>query len=240
MGKKKAENCLLKMHLSGTFPPAYTIVQRHEGGYANDPDDIGGETYRGIARAVWPQWEGWRYIDLWKIELGLSENRAPRNNEFATAATSQHADKIDQLVRQFYFNLWQASRADQITDQQVANAYFDLYVLSSQAVKTMQQALNTLPGVSVSVDNRIGPETISAINAAPAEELLEAFADKRIEFHHSQISKGIVNAKYLEGWIKRAEAFLPDVEIVPMTGIIAVTLIGGYFLYRYQKQTSKN
>ncbi len=35
----------------------------HEGGYTNDPVDVGGETYRGIARRYNPQWEGWDLID---------------------------------------------------------------------------------------------------------------------------------------------------------------------------------
>lgn len=34
-----------------------------EGGYVNDPNDRGGETYRGIARKFHPTWVGWRIID---------------------------------------------------------------------------------------------------------------------------------------------------------------------------------
>lgn len=30
----------------------------HEGGYSNDPIDLGGETYKGIARNAHPNWQG--------------------------------------------------------------------------------------------------------------------------------------------------------------------------------------
>jgi len=42
-------------------------VLKSEGGHANDPDDGGGETYRGIARKFWPQWAGWKIIDAAKM-----------------------------------------------------------------------------------------------------------------------------------------------------------------------------
>jgi len=32
------------------FNLAFSKMLFHEGGYVNDPDDLGGETYKGIAR----------------------------------------------------------------------------------------------------------------------------------------------------------------------------------------------
>ena len=37
-----------------------------EGGYVNDPDDAGGETYLGISRKHNPKWDGWKKIDSFK------------------------------------------------------------------------------------------------------------------------------------------------------------------------------
>jgi len=45
-----------------------TIV--NEGGYGNDPDDPGGETYKGFARKIHSKWEGWTTIDLQKRQAG--------------------------------------------------------------------------------------------------------------------------------------------------------------------------
>ena len=41
-------------------------VLRTEGGYVNDKDDSGGETYKGISRVNWPRWSGWVIVDICK------------------------------------------------------------------------------------------------------------------------------------------------------------------------------
>ena len=50
------------------FLDAYSITLQHEGGYGNDPDDVGGETYKGISRVYNPSWKGWGLIDDYKSE----------------------------------------------------------------------------------------------------------------------------------------------------------------------------
>ena len=45
------------------FLDAYAITMSHEGGYCNDPDDVGGETYKGVSRVYNPSWIGWGVID---------------------------------------------------------------------------------------------------------------------------------------------------------------------------------
>ena len=48
------------------FNQAFQLVIAHEGGYVNDPDDPGGETYKGVARKIHSKWEGWQNIDILK------------------------------------------------------------------------------------------------------------------------------------------------------------------------------
>ena len=48
------------------FKEAFEKTMGHEGGYGNDPDDAGGETYKGIARVYNPGWSGWAVIDAAK------------------------------------------------------------------------------------------------------------------------------------------------------------------------------
>jgi type VI secretion system secreted protein VgrG len=38
------------------FLKAFNTTMTFEGGYANDPDDAGGETYMGISRRYHPDW----------------------------------------------------------------------------------------------------------------------------------------------------------------------------------------
>jgi len=45
------------------YKKAIEKVLKTEGGYANDPSDKGGETYKGISRKNWPSWDGWEIID---------------------------------------------------------------------------------------------------------------------------------------------------------------------------------
>ena len=45
------------------FQEAYDILYTHEGDYANDPDDYGGETYKGVSRRYQTTWKGWTIID---------------------------------------------------------------------------------------------------------------------------------------------------------------------------------
>jgi lysozyme family protein len=45
------------------FRISYDLTNQIEGGYVNDPDDKGGETYRGIARKKHPSWRGWYKVD---------------------------------------------------------------------------------------------------------------------------------------------------------------------------------
>lgn len=45
------------------FKTAYDITSGLEGGYVNDTNDLGQETYKGISRRFWPHWDGWQHID---------------------------------------------------------------------------------------------------------------------------------------------------------------------------------
>ena len=44
------------------FNQAFKKVMSAEGGYVNDPDDPGGETYKGVARKMNPRWSGWAIV----------------------------------------------------------------------------------------------------------------------------------------------------------------------------------
>jgi lysozyme family protein len=215
------------------FEPSYAITQKNEGGYVNDTKDKGGETYRGIARKIWASWKGWALIDIWKVGL----LRLPKTNEFV-AASFVHSSTIDRLVRDFYFAQWTASMAGSINDQALANAYYDLYVLSGQAVTTLQKALKSI-GHAVSIDNKIGSQTISLVNKSDSELLLKAFTAQRIEFHQEMVKKGYVNEKYLNGWIKRAEQFMQfATKEQKVIGLGAIMVMIGIF-FAFKKSISK-
>src|SRR2546426_796362 len=75
------------------FDYALTQLLKVEGGYANDPRDPGGETYKGISRVFWPNWSGWPLIDAAKsapkFHERLSENEHAINDCDAESLLSE-------------------------------------------------------------------------------------------------------------------------------------------------------
>jgi lysozyme family protein len=75
-----------------------------EGGYANDPNDRGGETFRGIARKFWTNWGGWKYVDVKDFKNPI----------------------LNDLVMSFYkVNFWNPIGGDKINSQPIANILVD-------------------------------------------------------------------------------------------------------------------
>lgn len=212
--------------------PAYNIVDRNEGGYVNNPNDPGGETYRGISRKSFPNWEGWTVIDFYKSAYGAIPTNAKISTIYPPGA---YVDT--HLVPDFYAWLWNQSRAGEIVDQNVANIYFDFFVLHSQAVKAMQQALNAL-GNNVAVDNRIGPQTLAAINSTDPAKLHDAYKSIRQQYHDQRST-----SEFYAGWTKRNNSFptLSKNAKVMGNNFLIVGIVGlaiGVFLWgegEYQK-----
>ena len=89
-----------------------------EGGYVNDPDDAGGETYLGISRKNNSQWVGWKVIDEEK-KKGLKNITARLKKD--TALTN--SAKL--LYKQ---NYWDVLELDDIPSQKIAHQLFDTAV----------------------------------------------------------------------------------------------------------------
>lgn len=94
-----------------------------EGGYANDPDDAGGETYAGITCKNWPSWPGWPTIDF---------SKPLRRGQIVPAA--------DTHVKSFYRpHYWDKICGDAIQDQRSATSLLDFYVNSGyHAIRIVQ------------------------------------------------------------------------------------------------------
>lgn len=178
------------------FLPAYKNTAINEGGYANDPQDRGGETYKGISRKNWPTWGGWKYIDAIK-QHGTSaiyiNKEAAKNNT------------IGILVQEFYkANFWYALNLQWLNDQQLANNVYDFGVNAGTvtAAKRLQRAANEICG-SLAVDGQIGSKTISTINKLDAKSVYNAFNDQRKMFYDNIIANNPSQAKFKNSWYSR-------------------------------------
>lgn len=167
------------------FDPAFDITLKHEGGYVNDPLDRGGETYKGIARRHWPQWDGWALVD------------AKRWSDPA----------LDKAVRDFYRReFWDRLRLGELRDQRVANELFDTAVNqgTATAARYLQEAVSIL-GRPVTVDGKVGPMTITAANAVDGRRLFNLINIIQGERYLEIIRKDPAQVRFLNGWLTRVE-----------------------------------
>lgn len=119
-----------------TFIDALDKVKIAEGGYVNDPDDKGGETYRGISRVHNPDWRGWVIIDeykeMYKTIIGLNK-KLKENIVLQKEVYSLYKSKY-----------WDPLDLDDLPNQLIAYQIFDMNVNAgrSAAVKCAQRVLN--------------------------------------------------------------------------------------------------
>lgn len=176
------------------FALAYAKTMTAEGGYAHDPADRGGETYRGIARNHHPGWEGWPLVDAWK-RRGGDESELGRN-------AALHA-----LVATFYRrNYWDALRLSDLRDQAVADEIFDSAVNCgvSRAGRWLQQAVNLVGRANIAEDGAVGPITIAAANATEWQGgLLRTLNGLQFGHYHQIVQRDPSQQRFFRGWLRR-------------------------------------
>lgn len=176
------------------FTKAFNQMIANEGGYVNDPDDPGGETYKGISRKTWPNCQIWVIIDALKQKSAL--NRVP-----VTSAEIEIDNQLQYEVKQFYYlNFWQKIKGDAITDQEVANSIFDFAV--NAGISTSASLAQLVSGAAV--DGVIGHDSILEINAFDPDHFLAAFTVAKIARYVNIVKKRPTSRKYFYGWVLRA------------------------------------
>lgn len=119
------------------FKSALDKVLSKEGGYVNDPDDKGGETYKGISRKHNPNWRGWRIID------DIKKDFPKISNKDMTDLLRLNIN-IEKEVYYLYKNdYWNCLELDDIPNQMVAECIFDTCVNQGMraAVKFAQRVI---------------------------------------------------------------------------------------------------
>lgn len=141
------------------FIEAYSLTMKNEGGWGENKEDSGGETYKGIARKFHPNWSGWPIIDAYKSKQGFP-NIAYKDSV------------LDSKVKEFYkIHYWDINKLDDVSSQMIANDLFDSGVNMGvgTAGKFLQQTLNFLNKngkmyADISEDGKVGSGTIGALN----------------------------------------------------------------------------
>ncbi len=185
------------------FEAALALLLRHEGGYANDPIDRGGETYRGIARRIHPDWSGWKRIDAAKRRAGF-----PRS----LAADAALRKAVAAFYRRYY---WGPLRGARIGDQALAAELLDSAANLGvrRAGRLLQEALNLLNRnqknyADLVVDGWVGPKTLAALEALlavdrGAHHLLRLLNALQAAHYIELLRRDPSQERFARGWLAR-------------------------------------
>lgn len=175
------------------FETAFALTEHIEAGYANNPNDHGGETYAGIARNFWPNWSGWTKIDGYK-KTGMSELNTILKMDLPLQ------DEVASFYKQ---NFWDINKLDLVSNQQLANNVYDFGVNSGvgKAAKTLQDC------AGVTADGIIGNQTIAAVNSANAETIYNCYNATRSAFYN-KLAANPGQAQFLHSWLSRIKPYL--------------------------------
>ena len=181
------------------FKEAYDKTMGHEGGYVNDRDDAGGETYKGISRVYNPSWYGWSIIDEVRIKMGFP-NCLAVDIELQEAVEDFYKDKY-----------WDVNRLDEFP-QSIAEEMFDTGVNMGigRAAKFLQESLNYLNRngslfADLVVDGDIGTKTLLASGKVSTyEHILLVMLNVCQGRHYMEyMTKSPIQEKYARGWFRR-------------------------------------
>ena len=147
------------------FQIAYAITLGHEGLYSNDPNDSGGETYKGISRKHNPTWPGWQHIDNF-----INVFKLIQGNELNSGLSK--ILNLQTEVTKFYFdNYWVKAKLNNLP-QPIANEIFDTGVNQglNRAVSYLQKSLNILNNdqndyPDIKEDGILGDRTLGIFHA---------------------------------------------------------------------------
>lgn len=189
------------------FNKIYPEIIKAEGGYANNPNDTGGETYKGIARKFHKDWEGWKIIENFKLKNGPLKTNQTIQNPY-----------LDTLVKYFYFKkFWEPVKGKEIKSPEAAHIVFDAYVNQTGWTKTMlTDALKNF-GKPVKVDSiPLKSDIVTAINSIEPAKFIAEFKNQREKRYRQRAAEVPGQAGFLPGWLNRLSKFesIDVIEVV--------------------------
>lgn len=146
-------------------------ILHYEGGFSNHREDPGGMTNLGVTKRVWEEW------------IGRPATEADMR--------SLTPEMVAPLYKKRY---WDAIRGDDLPSG-VDLCVVDCAVNAGpgRAARFLQQA------IGVTADGQIGPKTIAAVTAIPADQVIEKFCNLR-EAHYKSLD---TFATFGKGWMNR-------------------------------------
>ena len=151
------------------------LIKKWEGGYANDPDDAGGCTMKGITIGTFRKYYG--------------NNKTCSDLRNITDTQWLHILKV---------GYWDKMQADNIVNQSIANLCVQMCWGSGPvtAIKKIQSCLGVTP------DGVVGPKTLALLNNQNYKQTFDKLWNMRKAWliNIAQIGN---NKKFLNGWLNR-------------------------------------
>ncbi len=160
------------------------FILKWEGGFVNDPDDLGGATNKGITIGTYT---------TYRKQKGY---KAPTVTELKNISDAEWLD----ILKTLYWDKW---KADDIENQSIANILVDwVWASGGYGIKLPQKLLN------VSIDGIVGTKTLAAVNDYPDQkELFDKIKQERIDFVERIVKSRPANRKFRNGWLNRINDF---------------------------------
>lgn len=158
------------------------FILRWEGGFVNDPADLGGATNKGITIGTYGEY---------RKRKGLP---SPTVQELKNLSENEWYE----IFKTMYWDRW---RGDEIKSQPVANILIDwVWASGIHGIKRPQRILG------VPDDGIVGKVTLSYLNIAEPKRLFEAIKADRIKFIDEICKARPKNEKFRKGWLNRINA----------------------------------
>jgi lysozyme family protein len=173
------------------------IVIPIEGVYSNDSGDSGGETVFGIARNIDKDFD-WELIDSYKSKPNWPNNL---NN-----------DTVKQAAKSYYIkHYWDNIYLDKVASDKIAQEIFDSSLNFGLSIggRFIQQTVNVLNKQqalfpNITVDGKIGPKTVEAINKLPDEKKALIVLNSLQGARYVELCENNERLeKFMYGWLNR-------------------------------------
>ncbi len=148
-------------------------------GWADDPDDLGGQTMVGVTMATYEEY--------------------CRRKGYPKPTTERLMDLSyndwKSILKMLYWDRWDA---DEIRSQSIAEIVCDFVWASGvHGIKVPQDLVGVIP------DGIVGPKTLAAVNSRNPRELFDQIKIARFDFIEDICRKRPANNKFKRGWMNR-------------------------------------
>lgn len=165
--------------LMADFKKLIPHILKWEGGFGNDPADLGGATYRGVTLATY--------------EAYCRKKGYPRPT--VERLKNMPMSQWEEIFKTMFWDRW---HGDDIKSQSVADMLVDwLWCSGVYAIKIPQKMLG------VTIDGIVGPKTIEAVNRRNQRELFDDLKKERAAYLERICVSRPANRKFLKGWLNR-------------------------------------